>query len=264
MIRYLFFSLCTIVIDATHFNGGNIRWVPVDPYDNSSSVTITIMQSYSWTYSLVTCTSNVPISTVGYSTDNANLTCLADCSTDGGYSNNPINILTNCTSSSSALDIITSESSKNVTLLSSAYFYLAYTGSNWRALNYPTQTSLTWSIVTFIDLQMRSDGFINTPPTASIISPQYVIVNEITQIQIIVSDANPGDDVRCRWSTNSIVPPVDECASVCYPGSLPNGTTLSNCTVTFQGPIVNISYAAAIQVRNDVIPLTITPLSTTL
>ncbi|CAF3944198.1 unnamed protein product, partial [Rotaria sp. Silwood1] len=45
---------------------------------------------------------------------------------------------------------------------------------------------------------MRSDGFINTPPEATVVSPQYVIVNQTTKIQIPVSDANAGDDIRCR------------------------------------------------------------------
>jgi len=192
------------------------------------------------------------------------LRCVADCSTDGGYSNNLASILTNCTSSSSALGSMTSESSKNITLSSGAHFYLAYVGNSWRTLNDPAQINLDWSIVSLVDLRMRSDGFINTSPTASIISPQYVVVNKTTQIQIAVSDVNPGDDVRCRWSINSTVPPVDECASICYPSTLPSGTTLSNCTVTFQGPVASIWYAAAIQVRNDVIPLKITTLSTTL
>ena len=68
------------------------------------------------------------------------------------------------------------------------------------ALNDPAKSGLQWSIVTFIDLRMRTDGFINTPPVASVASPQYAIVNKTIQINIPVSDVNAGDDVRCRWS----------------------------------------------------------------
>jgi hypothetical protein len=93
-----------------------------------------------------------------------------------------------------------SQRSKNITLAAEAHFYLAYVGSAWRALNYPTQSNLEWSIVSFIDLRMRPDGFINTPPVASIVSPQYVTVNKTAQIVIPVSDVNADDDVRCRWS----------------------------------------------------------------
>jgi hypothetical protein len=261
MIHCLLLLLCAIVIDAVHFNGGTIRWVPVDPDDNSSSITITIIQSYSWTYPTILCTTNVPDST--FAGAGSNLICIGSCLTDGGYSSTPVNTSTDCNSASLPLHMMTSERSVNVTLSSGAYFYVAYHGSNWRALNSPTQLNALWSIVSFIDLQLRPDGFINTPPTASVFSPQHVIVNRTTQIQIIVSDVNTGDDVRCRWSSNSTSSSIDECASVCYPASVPSGTTLFNCTLSFQGPIVGIWYAVAIQVRNYAISLKINPLSTT-
>jgi hypothetical protein len=200
MIRYLLLVVYSITIDAIHFNGGTITWMPIDPYDNSSSVPIIITQSYSWTYPLIRCTTDVPISTNGRNTDNSNLTCVTDCLTDGGYSLDPIDILTDCISSSLSLGMMASQRSKNITLFADAHFYLAYVGSAWRALNYPTQSGLEWSIVSFIDLRMRPDGFINTPPVANIVSPQYVTVNKTAQIVIPVSDVNTDDDVRCRWS----------------------------------------------------------------
>ncbi|CAF4306338.1 unnamed protein product, partial [Rotaria sp. Silwood2] len=186
---------------AKHFNGGSIGWAPVDPYDNSTSVNITITQTYSWTYPYIKCLNNVPSSTNGWSGANTNLTCVVDCSTDGGYSNAPIDILTDCTSASASMKMMTSERSKSVTLSADAHFYIAYRGSAWVALNDPSQQGLDWSIVTYIDLRKRPDGFINTPPVAKVVSPQYAIVNKTIQINIPVSDANAGDDVRCRWST---------------------------------------------------------------
>ncbi|CAF4652270.1 unnamed protein product, partial [Rotaria magnacalcarata] len=190
-----------IFTDATHFNGGTIRWSPIDPYDNDTSNGIDIIQSYSWTYPNIQCAKDVPISTSGRSNANANLTCVVDCSTDGGYSNAPISILTDCISFNSTSKTLISERSSNVTLSADAHFYLAYTGSAWVALNHPLQSGLQWSIVTYIDLRKRPDGFINTPPVANFVSPQYTMVNQTTQINIPVSDENTGDDVRCRWST---------------------------------------------------------------
>jgi hypothetical protein len=200
MIRSLLFFLCVIISDALHFNGGNIRWIPVDPYDNSSSITIAIVQTYWWTYPTMSCANNVPISTSGRSSANANLTCVTDCTSDGGYSTKPVSILTDCISASSALGMMTSQRSVNITLTAGAHFYLAYVGSSWKSLNNPAQSGLEWSILTFIDLRMRPDGFINTPTTANVVSPQYVVVNKTAKISISVSDANVGDDVRCRWS----------------------------------------------------------------
>ncbi|CAF3391672.1 unnamed protein product [Rotaria sp. Silwood1] len=352
-----------VLIDGKHFNGGTIQWEPISPYANSSTVPITITQIYSWAYPTISCATNVPISTSGRSNANANLTCTADCSTDGGYSTKPVNILTDCTSTSSALGMMTSERSVNITLTADAHFYLSYMGSAWVGLNYPAQTGLQWSITTFIDLRLRGDGFINTPPVASVVSPQYAIVNTSTQIKIPVSDANVGDDVRCRWSkyipgvnrrrrsvedkhrqykafrhvykklfidsetihirnkrggcgscsswcakgcscscsgcigttcngssctknkgcpslsttvaTTTTETPgtlastisyatrqaIDECGSICYPGSLPNGTTLSNCTLSFIGLVPNTWYAVAIQVEDFINSSSNTPMS---
>ncbi|CAF1107244.1 unnamed protein product, partial [Rotaria sordida] len=166
----------------------------------------TSMESYSWTYPYIKCLNNVPSSTSGFSSANTNLTCVVDCSTDGGYSNAPIDILTDCTSASSSMNMLTSERSKNISLSADAHFYLAYRGNAWVALNYPTQQGLDWSIVTHIDLRKRSDGFINTPPVAKVVSPQYVIVNRTVQINIPVSDANVDDDVEDFIDTTSMTP----------------------------------------------------------
>lgn len=193
-----------LISEGRHFNGGTINWAPIDPYANGSSVGITITQSYSWAYPLITCANNVPITTNGRSGENWNLTCVVDCTTDGGYSTKPINVLTDCTSFSSSLKMMNSERSHNLTLTAGAHFYLANEGSAWVALNDPAQRDLQWSIVTFIDLRMRPDGFINTPPRVSVASPQYAIVNKTIQINIPVSDANAGDDVRCRWATYTL------------------------------------------------------------
>ncbi|CAF1096097.1 unnamed protein product [Adineta steineri] len=329
-------------------------------------VVISIIQSYSWSYPTMKCANDVPISTSGRSGTNTNLTCVVDCSTDGGYSVNPVNILTDCVSASSSLGMMTSERSVNITLLAGAHFYISYRGSAWRAVDSPQQNNLYWSIVCFIDLRLRPDGIINTPPEANVVSPQYAVVNRTTQIQIPVSDVNAGDDLRCRWSvyvpghrrrrqsnanknlydqsasyiyrkiradeeiphirkkrtcgggntcygstcdnncccssapclyapsctgqncglssgcpivttstttttttttttaqnTTTLETPgtlpitssypvrqaIDECGGICYPNTVPNGTTLSNCTLTFTGLIPNTWYAVSIQV----------------
>jgi hypothetical protein len=242
-----------------------------------------------------------------------------------------------------------SQRSVNTNLTADAHFSVSYTGSAWVAVNYPAISNLPWSLVCLIDLRMRPDGFINSAPVASIISPQYAVVNRTTQITIPVSDADVGDDVRCRWavyiagsgrrkrsdeekeqqyikqnyvssiykkqhkdeetihsrkkrgncrgcqstcvqyslcccpacagttctgwtcttsggcaavavtieaqgttlSTSSypITQPIDECGGICYPSSVPTGTTLSNCTVSFLGLVPNVWYGVAVQVR---------------
>lgn len=192
--------ISSIVIQADHFNGGAITWTPVNPNTNSSTVVITITQSYSWVLSEVRCDVNVPISTSNYANKNANLTCVAGCANQGGYS--PINILTDCIWSSTSLDMMKSQRSRNVTLTVGAYFTVAYKGSAWRTLENGVGSSIDWSITSLIDVRRRPDGIINTPPVSNVASPQYVVVNRTTQFRIPVSDVNAGDDIRCRWAAN--------------------------------------------------------------
>ena len=190
-----------ILIRSKHFNGGTIRWLPVYPYENGSTNLITITQSYSWSYPIMKCDINVPITTTGRTDENNNLTCVYDCQTDGNYSLKPVEILTDCISTSPSLNMMASERSVNITLNANAHFSIAYRDSAWRALSSPTKSGLDWSILCSIDLRKRDDGFINTPPVSSVVSPQYVIVNKTTIINIPVSDINQGDHIRCRWAT---------------------------------------------------------------
>lgn len=235
-----------VLIEGSHFNGGTITWQPVYPSSNSSKVPIIITQSYFWTSSIIVCSTNVPKTSSSPQNNVVNLTCVSGCSTDGGYSLLPIDILTDCQTINTLVDIMSSQRSVGINLTAGAYFRIAYIDDRWIALNYPVISGLPWSLVCFIDLRLRPDGFINTSPIASVVSPQYAIVNRTTQISIPVSDVNTGDTVRCRWATNNQT--FDECAGVCYPNSVPNGTFLSGCTIHFIGYVVNTWYGIAIQV----------------
>lgn len=346
---FLLLLLYSNNVNTMHFNGGTIHWQPIFPYINSSVVRINITQSYSWTFPAITCANNVPITTPGRSSQNEDLICMSECSSDGGYSLNPIDILTDCQTSSSSLGLLTSQRTVSINLTANTHFYLAHVGAAWVPINYPSVGGLQWSLVTYIDLRMRTDGFINTPPVANVVSPQFVVVNRTTEIKIPFSDINSGDDVRCRWSvytpgsrrrrrfgnqeekryteskhkstackkhsndqeiihvrkkrktacstcstvcakscectcagcigttcsgfkctanpscsiaTTTVETPgtiattlsyanrqaIDECGGICYPGGVPSGTTLSDCTITFKGLVPNTWYAVALQV----------------
>lgn len=195
----------SVVTDGSHFNGGTITWSPVDPYTNSSTIIVTIFQSYSWVLSRLNCSPDVPISTVGASFRNMNLTCVGNCSNQGNYANSPIDILTDCISTNPALNILKSQRAKNVTLTVGNYFFIRYRDDSWRVLANSVDSDgkdEAWSIITLIDLRRRPDGMLNSPPVSNIASPQYVLANRTYQIRIPVYDANQGDDIRCRWSQN--------------------------------------------------------------
>jgi hypothetical protein len=193
IVWFLLILIWTNAFEASHFNGGTITWAPVYPNTNSSSILITVTQTYSYVSPKVNCTPNIPTGSTTH------LVCASNCTTQNGYSSSPISILTDCTSYSPSLNLVFSQRSVNISLNVSTYFWIVYNGSAWRNLQ-NGGSSAGWSIVSLIDLIRRPDGIINTPPVAQIISPQYVIVNRTTIISISVSDVNAGDDVRCRWS----------------------------------------------------------------
>jgi hypothetical protein len=270
MISLVLFLICLSLTNGSHFNGGSITWSPVNPYNNDSLVMITITQTYFWTYPTVDCSINVPITTPAYNSSASNLNCVSNCSTSGNYTYKKINILTDCISSSLSLGVMTSQRSVNITFPLGTYFWISYKGASWRGLkNFVNNSDPMWDITSLIDLQMRPDGFINTPPVAYVASPQYVIVNVTTTIVIPVSDVNTNDDLRCRWSSpnryniNKISQfycvvffvnssyNANECGDICTANSiLPSGTILSNCTITFMSTIPGAWYGFALQVNS--------------
>lgn len=188
---------------SAHFNGGSITWFPVDPTTNSSPVIITLVQSYSWTYSNVICAPNVPASTGNSIYRTINLTCVANCTTDGGYSTKPVSIATDCILASASVGVMYSQRAVNISLTANARFTIAYKSSGWRQLGNTNKANADWSIVSLIDIRKRPDGLINTPPSSSVASPQFVIPGKTTQLKVPVTDVNVNDDLRCRWATKS-------------------------------------------------------------
>ncbi|CAF3696101.1 unnamed protein product [Rotaria sordida] len=242
IILFLLILIGTNPIDSDHFNGGTIRWTPENRNSTSSSIRITITQSYSWTYPTISCLTDVPTSTNWFLYPSVSLTCIANCSTQGGYSSNPINILTDCTSYSTSLGVLTSAS--------------------WRALaNAATSFLPGWSIVSLINLQRRPDGLINTPPVSQVASPQYVIFNRTATIKIPVTDVDVGDDIRCRWSSKNSAYGVDECDDVCTSASTISLANLSGCTLTFTATTSNVWYAIALQVEDFINTTSTNPMS---
>ncbi|CAF1230871.1 unnamed protein product, partial [Didymodactylos carnosus] len=204
IILFLLTLIGTNVIESSHFNGGTINWAPAYPNSSSSSIVITVTQFYSWQYPTISCLTDVPTSTNWILYPSVTLTCVANCSTQGSYSSNTISILTDCTSYSASLGILSSQRSVNITLNESTYFWIAYRDVSWRPLaNAATSVFPGWSIVSLINLQRRPDGLINTPPVSQVTSPQYVIVNNTATIEIPVTDVDVGDDIRCRWSSKN-------------------------------------------------------------
>ena len=236
------------LLTAVHFLGGTITWKPVNASATGSPIAVAITQTYSWTYSYMSC-SNSLIGSSGYipsyaGVSSETLDCISNCgSSSAGYSS--ISVLPRCTDFSTSVDTSVAQRTDIVNLSANDDFWVAFQDSAWRPLQ--TASSADWSIAAHINLQKRSDtGLYNNAPVATMMSPINIPKNTPTVIQIPVGDAD-GDDLRCRWSTKS--GGVDECGDVCPPGSLPSGTVIyPNCTMVITGTILDAWYAVTVMV----------------
>ena len=235
-----------LVVHGTHFEGGTISFKIVGT--NGSGLIVRITQSYTYTYPTIYCnntyiTNRWPLSFTGYPDASATLACIANCSTNGGYS--PIAVASKCTDYSAAMSITVGQRTDDVILANGSYFTIAYVSSVWRNLSLPLGVSNnSWSISTVIDLRVRSDGTWNTSPVATMISPVYIPVGVQQTISIPTIDAD-NDNVRCRFASGA-----SECGTVCPPASLPAGTSIStDCNLTITGANAGDWYAVALQVR---------------
>ncbi|CAF3856291.1 unnamed protein product [Rotaria sp. Silwood1] len=240
-------------IQAGHFDGGTIRWAPVNRSATTAPIQVVITQTYTYTLSLVTCSvgSQIGSTTFGF---NFSLWCTYNCGpTSAGYVAPPV--LGYCTGTSPGLNLAFSQRSDIVSLAANDYFTVSHSIPNtstagfYRPLTLSTggtSTTSRWNITASIDVRVRPDnGLINTPPLANVMSPQGIPLNIPTQIVISTFDID-GDNVRCRWSNSSL-----ECGNVCFPTTIPSSTILSsNCTLTITGNVTNSWYCASIQVED--------------
>ncbi|CAF1002973.1 unnamed protein product [Didymodactylos carnosus] len=286
---YLLFFLCISSVEASHFRGGAFSYKPSLNTTTNSTVDIIITQSYSWLRTALNCycntTSILNHTSIG---DYGTLTCISssDC---GGYSNNVLTqvqcklfcdiILSSIKFSAVSADlgtdfsttqvVSTGRRSDKISLTMGAQFILGYQSSCWLFLQV-VGTCVPWSIVTYINLQLRPDGNLNTPPVSNILSVIAVPLKTLETISVPMADGD-NDYVRCRWASNNksianiTTTTINECGGVCQ--SLPNSTLFSpnnNCTLLFQEATIGY-YAVALQIEDfytssSVVPLSSVPL----
>ena len=209
-----------------------------------------ITQTYSWTYSRITCTiadivASNPIPVGVYSNLlGLKLDCISNCATGaGGYA--APNIQPRCTDISAPVGTTVGQRSDIVYLQVGADFSAAFQESAWRPL--ATASIAPWSISTHLKIVPRSDtGLFNNAPVATMMSPINIPQNQPLAIHVPVADAD-GDTTRCRWSTS--LNGVNECGGVCPPGSLPPNTVIHpNCTIIITGQNLGDWFAVTLMV----------------
>lgn len=177
--------------NSSHFYGGTVTWKPVNNVATGSTVDVMFTQSYQWRRSWTSgsgsgfCDQTI-IQNKSPLIPNTGSTLNCITGVCGGYTSIPINEY--CTDFSTLVDTSSGQISTVKTINVGSQFCVAYQDSAWirilstncpssgrkkRAVNSSTlcfDNSADWSIGTCVNLTMRAEGFINTPPVATVIS----------------------------------------------------------------------------------------------
>ncbi|CAF3561829.1 unnamed protein product [Adineta steineri] len=234
---------------SNHFYGGTITWKSLNNTDFNSTISVMFTQSYEWRQTQTHCDqSYISNQTIKIPMNGDKLECVTNSSACGNYI--PLSVNGYCTDFSTLTDSSSSQISDIEEITMDSKFCVAYQGATWPGiilLGWYVD-SAKWSLGCCVDLTLRSDGFINTPPVATVISPIRVPTNTLTNIFIPVTDAD-NDTLLCRWAMN--VSLFDECGDIC--GEVPGSTLIAeNCTLIFNstGKQAGDFYAVALMVED--------------
>jgi hypothetical protein len=170
------------MIESSQFYGGTVTWKPLNNTDLNSTIPIIFTQSYQWRESQTHCDQSYILNQspqIPMNTDQ--LQCVTTPpSSCGGYT--PVSVNGYCTDFSTVIDSSSSQISYTEMITMGSTFCVSYQGATW-----PTVQSTicgfscyidtaTWSLGCCVDLTPRPDGFINTPPVATIISRMFTLI----------------------------------------------------------------------------------------
>jgi hypothetical protein len=115
------------MVNTSHFEGGTITYKVVNTYGSTASIMIT--QTYIYRWALIYCdeskilSQSIPNITI-YNDYTANLTCVSNCTTSGGFTSVPV--LANCIDYSSAMAISATQRTDIVNVTIGSYFTFAF------------------------------------------------------------------------------------------------------------------------------------------
>ena len=177
-------------VQSAHFSGGSVTWKPLNTTGTiGSTINVMFTQSYQWKRSAAGSFCNdtyivdrSPLVPSG----SGSLECVTGTTSQcGGYTT--ISTRAFCIDYSIPMDSSSTQISTIKNLTVGSKFCVAFQGSAWVKLNVecPTaanpsssttatpvcyNTGARWSIGTCVDLSIRPDGFINSPPVATVMS----------------------------------------------------------------------------------------------
>ncbi|CAF3174745.1 unnamed protein product [Rotaria socialis] len=237
---------------ADHYKGGSISWRPVSPYSLSSPVQVVITYRDSWALSRYAC-NDTTINTLGSYNDTTNsitasITCISSSAACTASQFTAISSTLYCTDFSTAFDVSTGSYYSKQNLALNSVIDIASRGASWSSeilMN-------AWSLVSHMDLTPIS-GKINSSPVSGSLPIIQFFVNELRVIQILASDWDSDQVVRCRWSYQSS---TDECGSACF--DLPNASLSPiDCAVTWTGVLRSADVANGLNQSTYVVSVTV-------
>jgi hypothetical protein len=189
-IAYIFIIFNYSFIQSVHFLGGTISWKPINNEDSNPTIPVMFTQSYQWKESATDCNQsyvyNLPsIPVYGYPEI---LKCVNVSNNCGGFIT--LGTKGHCIDSSTILDARSTQISDVENITADSKFCVVYQSQYWRTIqspscNYTCTTSVAkWSIGCCVDLTIRPEGFINTPPVATVISRKYFVIISILTVFI--------------------------------------------------------------------------------
>ena len=138
---------------------------------------------------------------------------------------------------------------------------MGFFGGTWPSFAF--RGNGAWQLTAGANLLVRADGMLNTSAFSATLPFIYRPIGTPSVYTVPISDIDPLDLVRCRWSTNNSLMNsngFDECGSICASSFVLNGTT---CTLAFT-LTSNMSYGIALQIEDfynspSVIPMSSVP-----
>ena len=169
-VSSLLLTLCHIV-SASHFNGGYMTWQPLAGTISNGTVSISITQSWQYRPYAVPCNQSMITNQYPLANGGGAITCTTTPSTAcGGYTS--LSVAEICTDISILLDSMTGIQTTVERIRLDSSFVINFYANGWITLAIQTGPNNTapWSFSNYIDTHLKTDGSLNTPPVASLLS----------------------------------------------------------------------------------------------
>lgn len=162
------------LVQSEYFLGGTISWKPMNNTDTSSVIPVMFTQSYQWSAAQTACNQSRIYNLPSVPSDNDTFDCVSNATLCGGFL--PLDTKGYCIDASISLDSRSTQISNVENITADSSFCVAFQSAYWGSIRSPlcnfscNSVTSQWSIGSCVNLTMRSEGFINTPPVAAVIS----------------------------------------------------------------------------------------------